>query len=81
MGFSDIDRQFQRRAPAPIKLECLNCGGTDDSVKTRRPRWYNGFKDIPMCAVCADLATPVAEDLLRDRDCALEEYIRTGGCG
>lgn len=77
VGFSDIDRQFQRRAPATIRLECLNCGGSDDTVKTRRPKWFNAFNDLAMCDACGDLILPTAAALIKERSDGLFEYYKT----
>jgi hypothetical protein len=76
VGFSDIDRQFQPKPPATIRLECLNCGCADDTVQTRRPRWFNGFHDMPMCQVCGDLAIPTCDALIKERTEVLIEYYK-----
>lgn len=77
VGFSDIDRQFQRRAPAVIKLECLNCGRADDTVRSRKPKWFNAFNDIAMCDTCGDLILPTSEALIKERADGLFEYYKT----
>lgn len=76
VGFSDIDRQFQPKPPATIRLECLNCGCSDDSVESRRPQWFNGFHDVTMCARCGALAVPTSADLIKDRTETTLEYYR-----
>lgn len=71
-GFGDIDRRFQpKQAKALIVLECLNCGGTDDTVAARRPRWFTGYKDVVLCAACGLLIDPAAPDLIDQRRAAL----------
>lgn len=75
-GFSDIDRQFQRKAPVAVKLECLNCGGSDDSVRSRRPLWFNGFHDVVLCAPCGVTPAPTAVDLVKERTHLVLEYYK-----
>lgn len=76
VGFSDIDRHFQRSAPATVRLECLNCGGSDDTVRTRTPRWFNACHDLPMCDACGGMALPTSDSLVKERAESLVEYYK-----
>lgn len=45
--FDRVDKQF--RQPAPIKLECVLCGSTDEAATT----WAGGLgcpAEVPLCA-------------------------------
>lgn len=59
-----------------IKLECLNCGSTADSVMVRRPLWFNGYKDLPLCDPCGFEIAPTSAELIKDRTEVLVEYYK-----
>lgn len=45
-GFDDIDRKY--RPKEPIKLECVDCGSTQDVVTRNMPK----DEKIPLCYKC-----------------------------
>lgn len=75
--FSDIDRRFQPKPPATIRLECLNCGCKDDTVRDRRPFWFNISLVIALCDACGRLSYPTAADLIKQIVADTAEYYRT----
>lgn len=72
MGFDDVTRGYKPKSSF-VRLECLNCDKGSDSVRSRHPPWYNGFKEVPLCDGCAYLLMPTSAALIAQRITALEE--------
>ena len=62
VGFDDDDRRF-RRKDTWVKLECVNCHKSPETVKVMLPLWNNGQQNIPLCIDCSTRCSPTDNTL------------------
>jgi hypothetical protein len=72
MGIDDVDKRFEPKKPALIRLECENCGQSPDDVQSLRPTWFTNHENVCLCVACSQLQWPTAPALVAQRNAALD---------
>lgn len=72
MGIDDVDKRFEPKKPALIRLECENCQKSPDDVQSLRPAWFTNHENVCLCVACAKLQWPTAPALVAQRNAALD---------